>query len=274
MKIRAISVAWALLLAVWVPAAVGQGTPATGAKAMDREADPAFEVVTIKPNDSGIQTMLGLGFRGRNFTTRNTSVADLIGFAYGKNSKQIVDVPKEMEKDRYDINGVPDVEGVPNIRQQQAMVKKMLTERFKLTFHTATREMSAFVMTVGKDGPKLPATKLEGLNPVTGVRPSEDGWILSSENASTAVLAGVLQLSVLDRPVVDKTGLTGRYDVLIDFSPDNSEFNGHPPPPRQTANPAPGLFDAIQQQLGLKLSAEKAQVEVVVIDKVEKPSEN
>jgi uncharacterized protein (TIGR03435 family) len=74
--------------------------------------------------------------------------------------------------------------------------------------------------------------------------------------------------------VVDKTGLTGRYDVAIDFTPDNSQFNGHPPPPRTTQNPSPGLFDAMQQQLGLKLSAEKAMVDVVVIDSVGKPSEN
>lgn len=244
-----------------------------GAVPMAREADPAFEVATIKPNDSGLQLMLGLGFKGRNFTTRNTSVADLIGFAYGKNAKQIVGVPKEMERERYDINGVPDLEGVPNIRQQQAMVKKLLTERFKLTFHDDKREMSAFVMTA-KDGQKLVPTKLDGLNPVTGVRPSEDGWVLSSQNATMPLLAGVLQLLVLDRPVVDKTGLTGRYDVAIDFTPDNSQFNGHPPPARTTQNPSPGLFDAMQQQLGLKLSAEKAMVDVVVVDTVTKPSDN
>jgi uncharacterized protein (TIGR03435 family) len=269
MKMRAGVVA-VLLVLLMTGVAFGQ----QAAVPMVREADPAFEVATIKPNDSGIQVMMGLGFRGRNFSTRNTSVGDLIGFAYGKNSKQIVGVPKEMERERYDINGVPDVEGVPNVRQQQTMVKKLLTERFKLTFHEDKREMAAFVMTVGKDGSKLVPTKLDGLNPVTGVRPSDDGWVLSSQNASMAIWAGVLQLVVLDRPVVDKTGLTGRYDVAVDFTPDNSQFNGHPPPPRTTQNPSPGLFDAMQQQLGLKLNAEKAMVDVVVVDSVTKPSEN
>ncbi len=268
MKMRGWFVAGAMLLAVG--GAFGQ----QGGAPMAREADPAFEVATIKPNDSGMGMMLGLGFKGRNFTTRNTSVGDLIGFAYGKNAKQIVGVPKEMEHERYDINGVPDVEGVPNVRQQQTMVKKLLAERFKLVFHDDKREMAAFVMTVAKDGPKLVPTKLDGLNPVTGVRPSDDGWVLTSQNATMPLLAGVLQLLVLDRPVVDKTGLTERYDVAIDFTPDNSQFNGHPPPARTTQNPSLGLFDAMQQQLGLKLSAEKAMVDVVVIDSVGKPSEN
>ena len=91
MKMRGWFVAGAMLLAVG--GAFGQ----QGGAPMAREADPAFEVATIKPNDSGMGMMLGLGFKGRNFTTRNTSVGDLIGFAYGKNAKQIVGVPKEME---------------------------------------------------------------------------------------------------------------------------------------------------------------------------------
>lgn len=78
---------------------------------------------------------------------------------------------------------------------------------------------------------------------------------------------------VLDQTVVDKTGLTGRYDVAIDFTLDNSQFNGDPPPARTTQNPSPGLFDAMQQQLRLKLSAEKAIVDAVVIDSVRKTSE-
>jgi len=69
-------------------------------------------------------------------------------------------------------------------------------------------------------------------------------------------------------------GLTGRYDIALNFTPDSSQFNGHPPPARNTAEPAPGLFDAIQQQLGLKLNAEKAAVDVWTVETAEKPSEN
>ena len=240
---------------------------------MAREADPTFEVATIKPNDSGIPTLLGIAQRGRNFTTINSSLIDLIGFAYGVQAKQVVDA-NGFAAARYDIDGVPDVAGIPSVPQQRTMVQKMLKERFKLSYHEDQKEMAAFVMTVAKDGPKLTPTALTGLNPVNGVHASANGWVLSSHNASMAVLAGFLQLAVVDRPVVDKTGLTGRYDIDLDFTPDTSQFNGHPPPERKTETPSPNLFDALQQQLGLKVSSEKTLVKVVVVDHAEKPSSN
>ena len=92
-----------------------------------------------------------------------------------------------------------------------------------------------------------------------------------------AQFAEMMQAEVLDRPVVDKTGLVGRFDFQLTFLPNDSQFNGHPPfQPAQSdgANAAPSLFDAMQQQLGLKLNAEKSSVDVLVIDHVERPSEN
>jgi uncharacterized protein (TIGR03435 family) len=90
---------------------------------------------------------------------------------------------------------------------------------------------------------------------------------------------GFLQMLVLDRPVVNHTALTGRFDFNVTFTPDDSEFNGHPPKLPQAADgaaveSAPNLFDAMQQQAGLKLSAEKTAVDVIAIDHVEKPSAN
>ena len=89
--------------------------------------------------------------------------------------------------------------------------------------------------------------------------------------------AGFLQLLVLDRPVVDETGLSSKYDFALTFTPDDSEFNGNPPalpPATEATNVSPGLFTAIQQQLGLKLSSEEAPVDTIVIVHVEKPSPN
>ena len=87
-----------------------------------------------------------------------------------------------------------------------------------------------------------------------------------------------LQMLVLDRPVVDQTGLTGRFDFKLTFTPDDSLFNGHPPKmPASTdasAEPAPDFFKAFQDQLGLKLEAEKTAVDVIAIDHVDKPSAN
>jgi uncharacterized protein (TIGR03435 family) len=87
----------------------------------------------------------------------------------------------------------------------------------------------------------------------------------------------LMQQAVLDRPVVDQTGLTGRYDFTLNWTPDDSQFGGmgvKVPPPTDSANAPPALYTAIQEQIGLKLDATKAPAEVLVIDHVEKPSEN
>ncbi len=246
-------------------------------KLMAADADPSFDVATIKPNDSGASQMQGLTVRGRDFATRNSSLVDLISFAYNVQAKQIVGAPEWMDKDRYDIAAVPVQEGVPNPQQLRTMMKKLLADRFKLTFHQEKRELSAYVLTVGKNGQKLKPTELPGPLPGLGFRPGPDGLLLMMRNGTLEDFTSFLQTLVLDRPVVDQTGIKGKFDLQFTFTPDDSEFNGHPPPlPTQTdkANTSPGLFEAIQQQLGLKLDAEKTPVDVIAIDHVEKPSAN
>lgn len=254
-------------------------------KPMAADADPNFEVATIKPNNSNATSMQALFIRGRNFLTRASSLGDLISFAYQVQAKQIVNAPEWSDKDRYDIDATIEQEGAPNPEQVRIMIRKLLTDRFKLTFHHDQREMSAYVLTVAKEGNKLKPTQLNGTLPGIGMRPGTGGITLMIRNGKINDFTGFLQVLVLDRPVVDKTGLTGRYDFECTFSPDESQFNGHPPQfPRQnngdsgstdTAAPAaPSLYDAIQQELGLKLSAEKTAVDVIAIDHVEKPSAN
>jgi uncharacterized protein (TIGR03435 family) len=255
-------------------------------KPMAADADPSFEVATIKPNNSGATSMQGLVIRGRNFITRASSLGDLISFAFEVQAKQIVNAPDWLEKDRYDIDAVPEQEGVPNPEQIRIMIRKLLADRFKLTFHKDQREMSAYVLTVGKEGNKLKPTQLKGPLPGIGMRPGTGGLTLSMINAKLSDFTGFLQILVLDRPVVDKTALPDRYDFQCTFTPDDSQFGGHPPQfPNQGKNDgstsndaatpaAPSLYDALQQQLGLKLSAEKTSVDVIAIDHVEKPSAN
>jgi len=247
------------------------------AKQMPENADPSFDVATIKPNNSGVVGMQGLTMNGRHFVTRNSSLGDLISFAYDVQLKQIIGAPDWITKDRYDIDGVPDLEGVPNTLQLRVMVQKLLADRFKLIFHHDKKELSAFVMTVGKNGQKLTPTQLTGSSlPGVGFGPAAGGLTMNVLNGSMLTLAAVLQMVVLDRPVVDQTGITGKFDFNVTFLPDDSQFNGRPMrlPPTDSAEAAPNLFDAMQQQLGLKLTAEKTAVDVLVIDKVEKPSAN
>ena len=214
--------------------------------------------------------------------TRASSLGDLISFAYEVQAKQIVNAPDWLEKDRYDIEAAPEQEGVPNPEQIRIMIRKLLADRFALKFHHDKRDMSAYVLTVGKDGNKLKPTQIQGNLPGIGIRPGTGGITLNMVNATIGDFTGFLQMLVLDRPVVDKTGIQGRYDYQCTFTPDDSQFGGHPPPmPKQDNNngstdaaaaAAPSLYDALQQELGLKLSAEKTAVDVIAIDHVDKPT--
>ena len=251
--------------------------PSPPRKSMPPDADPTFEVSTIKPNDSGLKSMQVLTFRGRTFITENSSLADLMMFAYGVQRKQILGAPDWIDKDRYDINATPDQEGTPSADQVRLMIRKLLADRFQMKFHHEKRELPAFVLTVGKDGPKLKTSQPNGNLHGIGVQPARSGVMLFANNAPISAFTSFLQSLVLDRPVVDQTGLTGRYDLTVTFTPDDSLFNGEPlgfPKPADGVEAAPNFFEAIQQQLGLKLTAEKTQVDVLSLDHVEKPSAN
>jgi uncharacterized protein (TIGR03435 family) len=252
--------------------------PAPKIPPMDANVSPNFEVATIKPNDSGAPRMQGLTVNGRNFRTVNSSLGDLITFSFGVHAKQVVNAPDWTDKNRYDIAAVPEQEGTPNPEQVRIMIQKLLADRFKLTFHHDKRELPAYLLTLGKSGSKLTPIEERGPLPGFGIGPGTGGLTLRAMNTSLPEFARFLQLRVLDRPVVDQTGLTGKYDFQCTFTPDESQFNGRPPlPPQQqqteATNAAPSLYDALQQ-LGMKLSAEKVPVDVIVIDHVEKPSEN
>jgi uncharacterized protein (TIGR03435 family) len=129
---------------------------------------------------------------------------------------------------------------------------------------------------VGKDGPKN-LTKDLSTNVLPGFSYGNDpgGLVSYAQNATMKEYADLaLQGRMLDRPVLDQTGIEGRYDFKVTFMPDESLFGGHGPPIPVSDSPAPNLFTALQEQLGLKLDAMKAPADVMVIDHVEKPSEN
>jgi len=251
--------------------------PPAPVKTMAADADPSFDVATIKPNNSGAPGLQGLTVNGRNFAMRNASLGDLISFAFGIQTRQIVGAPDWLDKDRYDIAGVPDMEGAPSPAHIRIMLRKLLIDRFKLKFHDDKKDMSAYVLTIAKGGEKIKPTELSGPLPGIGFSPGKGGLTFNARNATMSDMTSALQLVVLDRPVVDQTGLKGKFDVTVTFTPDDSQFNGHPPPlPKSDSSTesAPTLFEAFQQQAGLKLEALKTAVDVIVIDRVEKPTAN
>ena len=263
--------------------------PPAPIKRMADDADPTFDVATIKPNNSGATSMQGLTVNGRNFATRASSLADLISFSYQVQTKQIVGGPDWLDKDRFDIAAVPDIDGAPNPEQVRSMIRKLLADRFQLKFHKEKREMSAYVLTVSKAGQKLTPTEMKGPLPGIGMRPMAGGVMLTMRNGTMSDFTGFLQIIVLDRPVVDRTELTDKFDLSLKFMPDETQFHGHPPKLQGSAGSGsssgastaadttenfPDLFQAFSQQLGLKLDAQKTPVDVIAIDHVDKPSAN
>lgn len=242
--------------------------------AMAADAKPSFEIATIKPSKP---EQPGLYFRvqGRKLTTLNTTLVDLLGFAYGVQKKQILGLPAWAEADKFDLAGEPDAPGAPNDKQWKGMMRKLLAERFKLTFHHDKKELSVFAISVAKTGSKLTASQgdPDGL-PGNFFRGLGD---MVNSNSTLQDFADVMQAAVLDRPVVDQTGIKGRFDFTLKWTPDESQFGGmgvKVPPPSDKADALPSLFTAMQEQLGLKLDATKAPVDVIVVDHVEKPTDN
>jgi uncharacterized protein (TIGR03435 family) len=243
-------------------------------KPMAADAPTLFEVATVKPSNPDAP---GKAFtmRGRQFATLNTTLSELISFAYRVHAAQITGAPEWVESAKYDITAQPQAEGTPNERQLRAMVQKLLEDRFRLTVTRGTKELPVYVLAVGKGGHKLTPNDRSpnGLPTLFFKGPG----ILPALNAGMADLASVMQSVVLDRPVVDKTELTGRFDFTLNWTPDDSQFRGlggRPPAPSNDPNAPPGLFTAIQEQLGLRLESTRAPVEVLVVDRVERPSDN
>ena len=242
-------------------------------KPMALDADPAYEVATIKPSDPSDGSR-GFQTRGRHIRAANETVDDMISFAWGIHMKQIVGGQPWMSTDHYFVDGVPDVPGQANLAQFRSIVRKVLGERFGLKVHNEKRELSVYALTAAKGGPKL----TKSLGPPNG--PPNDNFSTSAYMRETNTTMGEYAKAleyVLDRPVVDQTGLEGRWDFLLKWTPDESQFTalGYKiPPPTENPNAPPGLFAAIQEQIGLKLEAVKALVDVLVVDAVARPSAN
>jgi uncharacterized protein (TIGR03435 family) len=160
-----------------------------------------------------------------------------------------------------------------------SMLRNLLTDRFKLTFHREQKELSIYALSVAKGGPRLQESSAppDALpETVSVVYPEEGGGVrivMPARNTTMAQFASIMNRAILDRPVVDQTGLHGKYDFDLEWTPDETQFGGQVPR-GNPEHPKPDLFAALQQQLGLKLDATKGPIEALVIDRVERPSAN
>jgi uncharacterized protein (TIGR03435 family) len=251
--------------------------PPSSPKRMPANAKPEFAVATIKPTRPDTPRG-GYGIRGEEVTTTAVTVSWMIKLAFNVHAHQISGGPAWLDSERYDTVGKPDIPGQPNRDQMKLMVQKLLADRFQLRFHTEKKELPVYAMVVAKGGPKI-AVSAGDPNDFPGIGFGREPGVLSLVGRNTGLngVANGLQSNVLDKPVVDQTRLTGRYDFTLRWTPDPTQWANFGVP--ATANPndldaPPDIFAAFEQQLGLKLQPTKAVVDVMVIDRIERPSPN
>ncbi len=247
---------------------------------------PKFEVASIKRNVSGDRRVSIGGTSPARFTAENVWLRFLIQFAWNVKDFQISGGPGWAASDRYDISATKE----PNagLEQTKLMLQALLQDRFQLVLRRETRESQVYALMPAKGGSKLRPAKDGGCVPkdTAGVQDprkvcgffsfsprSVDGTALPIEQLITALS------QALQRPVIDQTGLTGAFDVHAEWTPDQSTPGltppGAPSPAAQPQDPSGGsIFTALQEQLGLKLESTKGPVEFLVIDRLERPSEN
>jgi len=239
----------------------------------------AFEVAAIKPAAGSETSGRYIKMQtAHQFIAKNHTLKSLICAAYNLTPRTISGGPEWVESGRYDILAEAPNQMRPNLDEQMSMLRRLLSDRFQLTFHREEKEMPIYALTIGKNGSKLRQSNVladatpEGSPPLVFVLYPQSAR-LPGRNATMAELASVMQRAALDRPVLDRTGLSGRFDFDLEWTTDETQFGGQGPSGTPDST-KPDLFAAIQQQLGLKLEATRGAVQALVIDRAGRPSEN
>ena len=255
---------------------------------------PTFEVASIKPSAPGGRDVGIRYFPGTRMEAQNDTLHFLIQVAYRVRDFQVTGGPAWMNTERYDITA----KGEDGAKQSQLplMLHALLADRFKLSFHREIKEMPVYFLLAAKGGMKLVEPKEgscvtpgpNGPQPTPGQpRPNFCGTMRISPKGFDGLKIGMQQLTMffsdlLGRSVIDKTDFKGTFDAHLEFARDDALAagilgNGVPGGPagaQQADSSAPSIFTAVQEQLGLKLESTKGPVELLVIDHLERPSEN
>jgi len=231
-----------------------------------------FDVASIRPStandlNGGIKPIPS----GRGYTSRNIPIKLIISLMYKVPMRQIEGGPEWLGNDRYDIEAKADQPY--NVDDLHVMFQNLLVDRFKLKFHKEIRQGNVYALTIDKPGLKMKVNDSpEDFNiPING---GGNGAVVG-KRVPMPYLCWFLgqQLQADGRPVIDRTGLAGNYDFTLTFAPvlppDVSRDNLSP-----ELRDRPTIFNALREQLGLKLTAERGPVEYYVIDSVERPSDN
>jgi uncharacterized protein (TIGR03435 family) len=246
-----------VLLGLWPAVLAAQAT-----------TPPAFDVASVKlvvrdvPNHP-----VGLRINHGTLNVDDGRLRQIIGLAYGIQRVNVLGGPDWIDIDKFTIIAKADSpDATPE--QIKLMLQTLLAERFKLALHKDTKEIRVYTLTVGKNGSKLKETPEEekGSSNVGG---TPRGLQMVYRKANILLLVNTLA-NMLGSPVVDKTGLTGRYDIRLEWTDDRFRR----PADSMSADLAPDLFTALEEQLGLKMEVKKGPAEVLVVDHAERASEN
>ena len=232
-----------------------------------------FEVASIKLHTGPLIVLGGIDISGSRVTIPASTVSELMASAYGLKDYQLESVSEWMRTDRYDIAAEAAAGTVPTEAQAKRMLRVLLAERFQLKVHTETREKSVYALTVSKNGSKLKENPAG--NGVTKFnRKGRDVDMVFTGTPIDSLINQFPRMPGIDRPVLDETGLSGKYDFQFTLTDVQLgmrvEQNGIPAADAEGAS----VFTALQDQLGLKLEPRKAPIQVFVVDRVERPSEN
>ena len=293
---------WLALVSISGTTATAQ-QKATEPATVTGDKSPVYDVVSIKPNksDSDWDTVR---MHANGFTATHINMLSLIQEAFGVKEHQISGAPSWLNSARYDVEAKMDSSVADELRklnkdqrrlEGQRMLQALLADRLKLTIHRESKELPVYALVIAKNGPKLQEAKPGDtyLNGIKGVDGKSGPGRISVQNGvggrtelkcQAVPVAELVELlsDQLHRTILDKTALTGKYDITLEWMPEEGSpmFRGTEGGQQETNNTpspeasAPSLFTAIQEQLGLKLEPQKAPVEILVIDHVEKPSEN
>ncbi|MGA7158507.1 MAG: TIGR03435 family protein [Acidobacteriaceae bacterium] len=263
-----------LLALIAIAATAQQPAPATP------PSTPLFyDIVSIHPHRT-LDDNVSVDTRPGNFSGTNTSLKELISYAYGIRADLISGLPGWANTARFDVTAkVSDFDNAVfknmTTEQREAMFRPMLADRFHLKVHAEIKNLEVFNLVVTKDGPKFKPNPPANLDPNSPKQPDRDGiWINNDDMVATAIpiseLANVLAQQ-LHHTVIDKTGLAGNFDLKLKWTPDELQNTGADD---GTTNAPPGLFTALQEQLGLKLEASKGPVKTLVVDHADQPTPN
>jgi uncharacterized protein (TIGR03435 family) len=257
---------------------------------------PTFEVASVKPNTSGTTSSRSSSRGNGHFQGTNLTVKSLIFQAYRVQDFQVIGGPDWINTERFDVEAraaegtmpPPAPPGPPDPTRPEPMalmMQALLEERFQLKAHRETREMPIYSLVVARDGHKLKPTVEGQPGPVglssgssrTSPAPGNNGVQMSGSGIYMTTLAAMLG-GQLRRTVMDKTNLPGKFDYTLTWSGSSSPIPALPPAggdaPTAAEPAGPSIFTAIQEQLGLRLESTRGPVEVIVIDSVQRPSEN